>query len=226
LVSNGGSIVRYDGTNAVMDCGMNALLTGAINRIWGTTPQDVYAVGNVGAIVHYNGSTWQRVESGTTLDVYDVYGNGGEVLAVAAEQFVSSNRRILRLTATGVDTISSTGILFSLHGVWFTPHAYYVIGAGVYTTSSVSPTTTWRALTPQITNFYTYAIRGQRKNDILVGGAFGEVLHFNGVSWRSFRNQLSLSAGSYRGVGINDHLCVLVGYDNPFAVVAIGRRTN
>ena len=39
------------------------------NRMWGTSSSDFYIVGNTGLVAHKNGSTWTKIESGTTLDV-------------------------------------------------------------------------------------------------------------------------------------------------------------
>ncbi|HRN27977.1 MAG TPA: glucosyl transferase, partial [Ignavibacteriaceae bacterium] len=49
-----------------------------INKIWGSSNQDVYIVGNNGSIAHYNGSNWQRIESGTTLNINDIWGDFNE----------------------------------------------------------------------------------------------------------------------------------------------------
>ena len=219
---NGSQVVRWNGqSQSVPMC-----TPVSINKLWGENPSSVYAVGNGGGIARYDGTSWRRVESGTGLDVYDVYGSGGVVVAVAAKQFVNFDRRVLVLTPSRVDSVSSTGIPFSLNGVWFTSRSYYVVGAGMYTTSVLSPSTTWKAVTPQVTNYYLYTIRGQGLNDIVSAGGFGEFLHFNGVSWRSYRSQLSLPSGSYRSVSLRDNLCIAVGYDSPDAAVVVGRRTN
>ncbi|MBI5472495.1 MAG: hypothetical protein HY961_09140 [Ignavibacteriae bacterium] len=220
-----GYLIHWDGT-AFREVVVPQFYGVGSNKMWGSPDGKLYVVGNNGTIAYSpnRGATWQRVESGTRLDVYDVYGSGANVLAVAAEQFVSSNRRIMSLAPTRADSIPSTGIPYSLHGVWCTSRAYYVVGAGMYATSSLSSSTIWKALTPQVTNYYVYTIRGRARNDIIAAGAFGEVLHFNGVSWKSFRTRVAIAAGSYQGVAMNDHLCVVVGYDDPFAVIAIGRR--
>ena len=216
-----GDGVYWNGFDIQMLVGAGA----TVSRIWGA-PSNMYFVGRAGNIVHYNGTSWTRLESGTTLDVYDIYGIGGDVIAVAAKQFVNLDRRILRLTPGRVDSIPSTGIPYSLNGVWFTTRSHYVVGAGMYSAPDLSSSTVWKALTPQVTNYYLYTIRGQGRNDIVSAGGFGEFLHFNGVSWRSYRNQLALSSGSYRSVSIRDNLCIAVGYNSPRAAVVIGRRSN
>jgi hypothetical protein len=46
----------------------------SINKLWGESPNSVYAVGNGGGIAHYANGTWQRVESGTGQYIQDVWG--------------------------------------------------------------------------------------------------------------------------------------------------------
>jgi len=225
-----GSIFRWDGVSSQASLSFSRLSlpdpNATVEKLWGTSSLNLYGVGDVGTILRYNGTSWTRLESGTTLDVYDIYGIGGDVIAVAAKQFVNLDRRILRLTPGRVDSIPSTGIPYSLNGVWFTTRSHYVVGAGMYSAPDLSSSTVWKALTPQVTNYYLYTIRGQGRNDIVSAGGFGEFLHFNGVSWRSYRNQLALPSGSYRSVFIRDNLCIAVGYNSPRATVVIGRRSN
>ena len=44
-----------------------------IYKLWGENPSSVYAVGANGNIMHYSGTTWQRVESATMLDIKDIW---------------------------------------------------------------------------------------------------------------------------------------------------------
>ena len=46
-----------------------------INKLWGSSSNDLYAVGNEGNIAHCNGSKWTKIESGTTVDLLDVSGH-------------------------------------------------------------------------------------------------------------------------------------------------------
>ncbi len=44
--------------------------------IWGSSKDDIFAVGNDGEIVHWNGTAWSYMTSGTTTDFRNVWGTG------------------------------------------------------------------------------------------------------------------------------------------------------
>jgi len=71
---------------------------------------------------------------------------------------------------------------------------------------------------------YIYRLRGTELNNIVAAGGYGDVLHFNGDSWKSYYNDTQLNYGNYYSVAINDNIIVSVGQDNPYAVITIGRR--
>lgn len=45
-----------------------------MNKIWGSSSNDLYVVGNSGNIARYNGSSWTKIESGTTANINDIWG--------------------------------------------------------------------------------------------------------------------------------------------------------
>lgn len=47
-----------------------------LRDVWGTSPNNVYAVGDVGTIMHYDGSAWQVVDTPTRQDLYAIWGTG------------------------------------------------------------------------------------------------------------------------------------------------------
>ena len=228
--ARGGSLVHYNGSTFYNDCDMNPLLDGSINKIWGTDSNNLYAVGGAGSIAHYDGSRWQKIESGTELDVYDIFGvedpvsGSQEIYAVAAKQFVTFDKYIFNVTPEGVSAVSDSGIPYSLHGVWFKEGGpYYVVGSGMYTKRDLAKPGAWKWLHPTVTPYYTYAIRGNAINDIFVCGSFGELLHFNGSTWRSYRNVTGSITALYE-VSCSVNIVAAVGYVQPHAVVVIGRR--
>lgn len=51
--------------------------------MWGTSPSDVYAVGFRGTILHYDGTGWSSMVSGTPWELWDVWGTSAtDVYAV------------------------------------------------------------------------------------------------------------------------------------------------
>ena len=54
---------------------MSSPTTQHLSRVWSTAPSDVYAVGDNGTILHYDGTTWSAMSSGTTiLDLFSIGG--------------------------------------------------------------------------------------------------------------------------------------------------------
>lgn len=197
-----------------------------VNKIWGSSSNDLYIVGNNGLIAHRGtNGTWTKIESGTMLDVYDIYGASGNVFAVAAQQFVSNEKKILRIVGNNVSSVPTDSIPYSIHGIWFKPNVeYFVVGSGIYAKNEIQTPGVWQWLHPSITNYYIYSIDGNDVNDIMVCGSYGELLHFNGNSWKSFRSEIEINAGAYKSVKVKGNLCIAVGYDSPLAVIAIGKR--
>jgi hypothetical protein len=111
--------------------------------------------------------------------------------------------------------------------VWFSPgRRYYVGGSGmsspIYMKRSLHDPT-WLNESIAALRYYVYSMRGTRTNDVFTCGGFGEVGHFNGMSWISYRAVTAVN-GNYYSVACRGDLTVAVGYDYPRAIVAIGRR--
>ena len=201
---------------------------GATNKIWGSNSNDMWFVGNGGIMIHKSGSTWQRVESGTTLHMYDVKGGGTgstQVVAVAGRLGENFERGIFGMDRDGIVAFSDRGIRGTLHGVWFAANRkYYVVGEGIYSKNSIKSTESWVPLHGGVTDYFAYDITATASNDMIVCGSFGELLHFNGYSWKSYHGATSISAGAYYATALAGNLCIAVGYESPRAVVAVGRR--
>ncbi len=230
IVTNGGSIGWLSGDSVRLDCGVNPLLAGAINKIWGINSNDFYIVGNGGSIAHYQNGTWQKVESGTNMNIYDIWGASNpqtgktEILAVASYPDTSAQRKIIQINGTNATDISSSGINWDLESVWFKPQSqYFVAGSGIYNKNFLTDNT-WSSQYFNVTNYYINCIRGNDVNDVVAVGSFGEVIHYNGKSWKSFRDETGLSNGEYLSVAIKGNEIVAVGYDGQNAVILVGKR--
>ena len=223
LVTNGGSIVRYDGSSAVMDCRMNSLLTGAINKIYANNFGDIYVVGNSGTIVRYDGATWQRVQSGTTVTLNDVWGGSNwwvgqnGILIAAGNKYTAGKTQLLRISNTNeMDTISWLMQDRVINSIWFDGHnRVWVSGGGVFVNRGSGGWTE-----QPIPLIYTNRVRGNGQNDIWAVGDFGIAAHYNGLTWRDFR-EVRLD-GNYESVAVKGNLMIAVGWIGNRAVILRG----
>jgi hypothetical protein len=230
FISDGAQFTSWDGNQQ----GQITCLPVSVNRMWGRDKHCIYTVGNGGNIGFFDGSTWTKIESGTTLDIYDIYGAYNpysllkwEILAVASSYTPSrQERKLLQIypLTNGVSQLDTSGLAIDLESVWFIPNQhYYVVGDGIYEKDLLT-NSGWTVHLLDITQYFTTRVRGNAGNDVFIVGAFGECLHWNGSTWKSFRSEAGLSSGAYGAVAIKNNLMIAVGYDSPRAVITIGRR--
>ncbi len=201
----------------------------SINKIWGSSSNDLYVVGNSGKIAHYNGTNWHRIESGTTLEFMDIYGannskTGNQEIIAVSTQNLPLDKAIFRIDENTATQISSTPIQWELFSCWFVPNRhYYVVGSGIYEKSNLAGSN-WKNEPLDITRYGTSRIRGSELNDVFVVGAFGEILHYNGFGWKSFLQELGTFNGSYGSLDIKGNLVAITGFESAQAKITIGNR--
>jgi hypothetical protein len=224
------AFVRWNGNTLIEMPIPNVLIGFGINKMWGSSTGKLYVVGNQGNIAYSPdyGQSWQRLEIETDLNFKDIWGSWNEeqgnmeVIAVASELFVSPDRLIYRLSPDQA-VLSDEPIVWPLSTIWFiSGRRYYVAGSGLYEKRSLNEPN-WRNGPQDITTNYIFRIRGTGLNNIVAVGSYGEVLHYNGISWKSFYDEIQIN-GNYYSVDVTDDIVVAVGYDSPNAVIAVGRR--
>ena len=224
--TRGGSIVHWNGTNFIHDCQINSVIDGSINKLWGTNSNNLYAVGYNGTIVHFNGSNWEKIESGTDLPIMDIYGvrknKSGqyEILCVAEEYGNLGGSKILSIESSNVIEISTNGLLSSgLWGIWFVPQRQYIaVGDGLWETHSLGGSWVRSESLPAL---FKTSIDGKDLNDVVIVGAFWLLAHYNGINWRTY---FPVTSGSFTSVAMKDDVLIAVGGTGNQPVAAIGRR--
>jgi hypothetical protein len=53
--------------------------------VWGSSGSNVFAVGDSGTILHYDGSSWSSMTSGTSNDLEGVWGSSGSNVFATGE---------------------------------------------------------------------------------------------------------------------------------------------
>ncbi len=187
-----------------------------VKQLWGESNANIYGVGNEGIIVHYNGSNWQKLESGTTVDIQDIWGaldlqtGEYEILVLASQRFQTPQaRELLQIHDTNVTAVSDSGLPLDLRSIWFIPRGkYYIAGNGLFYNFAIG--NPWQHDDSQPL-FYKDAIRGNDENDVIIAGSFGNVSHFNGSTWHHYENELPYFYGRYHSVNIKEDIMVAVG---------------
>jgi len=223
---------HWDGTKWTLyhlwDMGILSNDDGGVYRIWASSPSNIYFVGYKGSIVHYDGKNFRKLESGTTLDIRDIWGAKNkrsgkwEILAVASN---NQDKCLLRIKNNIATKLSINGLSNILDGIWFIPnYQYYVVGAGIHYKSKLDDSPWSCYSSSEVTSYQSHRISGSGINDIFVVGSYCEVVHYNGSTWYNYRNEIPLAGGAFGGISVKDNLVAISGYIGREAVVIIGRR--
>ena len=192
---------------------------GQVLKMWGSDQNNIYCVGRSGAIYYYFGSGWQSIESGTDVDIQDIWGitNGTSeplILCAASNAIEPGEHKILKIT--GSSTIDSIEWISNkrVHSVWMkSSNKLFACGDGVFINNLVDG---WKEQS-EITFVFTERVRGVGENDVFVVGDFGLIAHFNGASWKEYPE--ASTALVYTSLDYRNNLMVTVGYTQSQAVI-------
>ena len=219
-----GNFVHWDGKK-YNSLELNISFPSKINKIWGTSSSDLYVVGNNGLMAHYDGTGWTRIETGTELDIRDIWGVEDHIMVVASN-YNSRARRILTLKEKKFSSLPSTPVSSDISSIWFGPdfRQYYIsTGEGIFHKAVLSASS-WRRISfAESSRYYLNRIRGLAGNDIFFVGHYGEVLHYNGLSFRSYRAYTD-RGGVYNSLDVSKERIIAVGHDGRAGVIAVGLR--
>ena len=245
VVTNGGSIGWFNGSTINLDCRVNPLLTGAINKLWGSSSNDLYAVGGAGNIVHYKNGSWTKIESGTSLFLADIAVNNSNELFTCG---------LNMSTVDGIIVKSDNGINFSTlvesdnisPSQLFKPKLYGTISSICFDQSNTLYAAgnivyqyklgRWDYLSSLPENYiggnpgafyrgYVYKIRANASNDIWIAGDRNTLKHFNGSTWQQigmpYDPQIDLV---WRGMKTENNTTVIVGSHNSNAIIMMIKK--
>ena len=238
-----GSISKYNGIGFTNDCSLITQLNGSVNKMWGKSNVDFYVVSGNGFIAHYNGVSWQKLESGTDFTLTDIFGSSNENVYSAGSKFAEGKGIVLRRNKTGqFETMVEGGIvspteLFhpKLYGrvntLWVDENnILYTAGDFLYQYKNGS----WSFVSSLPENHlgadqsyigYIYHMRGNASNDILMCGDMNTLRHFNGQSWEQLGIPFTPTRHIFwRSVAIKGNIAVAVGDEGDKATIIVLKR--
>ncbi|MEQ9502741.1 MAG: hypothetical protein RIT81_38080 [Deltaproteobacteria bacterium] len=167
-----------------------------LQGVWGPAPDDIWAVGANGTILHWDGAAWTDAPEIPNAQIYAVHGSGtDDVWAVGELGFVthwdgstwSSISSGASVTLNGIHALSST-------------HAFAVGAEG---TVIEWDGTSWSSVAVPTMNTL-YGVWAANGGDVWVFGDFGAVLHYDGTAWVTRADITTESFLGVRGTAAND----------------------
>ncbi len=206
--------------------------------LWGSSSSNLYFVGGNGSIVHYDGVSFTRMESGTALNLLDIYGNDGNVYTTGH----SNGHESVALEYDGAQWTTKflsesllpgdgTNFLGRIYSVWVNRDTVYVVAKGGIWKESLS-TGEGILLSPselQVTDQVTKRIRGDGYNDIFLADIWGDMIHYNGSTWTLDQTIYTQYPGGQiiiKSMDFIGDVCVAVGYMGSNAVIVGGKRVD
>jgi len=225
--ARGGSIVHFDGTEYVNHCSINSLLTGSINKIWGSSSNDLYVVGNNGNIAHYNGSSWTKIESGVDTDLKDISGTtNGKEIWTCGWSYSTGRVSLLKINNSNVESLwdSQTNTTLNIYRGTFLNSLFangnsefVLVGGQVLRHTAfyknqvkLEWVKTFNGSKVLELGNYAYRIKGSNKNNIIAAGDAAMIWHFNGATWYKYSELYNLDDRLY-GLAVTDNIIVAVG---------------
>ena len=230
----GNGLIHWDGVNFI-PVSIPSSVWGPyqMNKLWGSSSNDFYIVGNNGNIAHATatqfGYNFTKVESGTTLHLTDVYGDSegniyasGVDISLAKGVVVKSNSTNNWNVIIEGEIINESQLFEKLFGrlgtLWVDEIGTLYVGADfLYHFKNKK----WNFVRSLPENYiggnqnyigYLYSIRGNKSNDIIIAGDRNTLRHFNGISWAEVGIPYTPYRSIFwRSVRIKDNLSVAVG---------------
>lgn len=164
--------------------------------LWGSSERDVFAVGNAGTIVHYDGNAWSAMNSGTTKNLSGVFGFAANDVYV-----VGQNMTILHYngqTWSAMNVVNPPSWLPSLNGVWGSaPNDIWAVGSGyirVHYNGS-----TWSGTTNTVTD-WLWSAWGSSASNVFAVGDWQALYLYDGKAWSAQYTEGNWLWSDLRGV--------------------------
>ena len=192
----------------------------ALRSIWGSSPDDVWAVGSLGTIVHCNGVEWKKVESPVGIGLGDIWGlNSRDIYAVTTDLFSQST--VLHYDGNNWNKLENTPpVLFN--SIWFSKDGKgYLVGTSVYSFENNVFTEISIGHDALLTT-----VRGRNSADIfIVADSKARVYHYNGNEWKHYDEIPAITTTRLWGIAVFENLVICVGDGlNSGAIIFTGRR--
>jgi hypothetical protein len=204
--------------------------TPLLNDVWGDSEDDIYAVGEAGTVLRFDGSSWARVTSGDMDNLVNVWRDGSDVLVADEHGEVYTYDGSDWSRTGGFDRPDPAGDV--LNDAWQIPGGELICvgedrqNTGVFAMRGG----VWTKISPQALSAVMVGVWGRSDDFIVAVGTYGQILRWNGTLWEfmnSGTTQLLTSVwGSERSlvyaVGHNGTMLYYDGIGDNWQAIATG----
>ena len=187
-----------------------------IFSMWSISASDIWAVGELGTLMHWNGTAWSAGQSGVTTDLNAVWASSAtDVWAVGA------SNKFLHYDGTTWTPVT-TGAVYTLNGLWGTAaNNVWAVGANSGLGGAGEfwhfDGTSWTKVPTGIIGTL-YGVWASSPTDIFACGSAGLIIHQDGTGWKTKSSSTSNTLYGIWGSAANQVFAVgqlgtVVGYD-------------
>ncbi len=187
-------------------------------EIWGSSPDDVWAAGDNGSLIHWDGIEWTIIKTDISEEITALYGTADNDIYLAA---TSGNHSAL-YHYNGTEWLKENDVtgMYAIT-LWKKPGGNLIIGG----TNFVEYTNrTYQQINIPGRTRGVIKVFGSDHNNIFTAGDFGEITHFDGKTWIDI-DQFEVPNGVYRvlrSVWCTEKKVFLVGVDQNRAIIING----
>ena len=147
-----------------------------LRAAWSASYEDVWAVGDVGTVLRFNGKHWSNVASPTRANLRGVFGVSPTEIWIVGDLGTVLHWDGTTLTSEGIGTTND------LYGVWSMPNGVVWVAGASSTLGMRTAASGWSLFAPATVSVGFKAIAGFSALDVWAVGD-REVEHFNGTKF-------------------------------------------
>jgi len=159
--------------------------------IWGSGPGDVFVVGTIGTVLHFDGGAWSPM-TGPPKRIASLWGSGpANVYGVA----YSAGDNVFRCDGNAW-TVAHSGP-HGLLAIWgSSPDDVYAVGSSGTIVHFARGQ--WHEVSAHDSSGIRTGVWGSGPNNVYIVGRYGTVTHYNGSAWK--RMNPGVTGDSFQGV--------------------------
>ncbi len=194
-----------------------------LNSVWGTSTSFMFAVGDKGTVIHFDGASWTTQNIPTTNKLFALWGSiWSNIFAVGEKGTI--------LRYDGLEWSSMTSSTNSdLTGVWGSS-ATDVFAVGNDGIILHFDGTSWSSMTSGVT-VDLHGVWAAASNNVYAVGAQGTILYFNGAAWQTMASGTTVQLKSVHGTSdgsiyaVGDSGTILAYNGSLWSTVFTGSKT-